>query len=106
MCAQRPAALQIDRLVEIEPVYCWDLVGEADPQLLARVLACFSVRNELPQHFCARRVGADRLQLHLRAERHDAAAAHRLSLRFLAIPSVVEVRWWSPDAAPRMHVLP
>jgi hypothetical protein len=71
----------------------WCLEAEADPQLPARVLACFTVRNALPTRFRMRASSCDRLRIAFEARMPDEAAAERLGLRLRAIPTVIEVRW-------------
>ena len=78
--------------------YRWQLLAEVDPQLPARVLACFSVCNGLPELFCLQRPFRDDfLCIAMRSSHGDDAAARRLALRMRGIPSVIELRLWSPD---------
>lgn len=73
--------------------YHWILHAEIDPQLPARVLGHFTVRNELPWFFCMRQVSEDRVEIEVRSGSESEAAAHRLALRLRSIPTVIEVTW-------------
>jgi hypothetical protein len=79
------------------PLYRWLLQGEAEPQLLSRVLGCLSLRNALPKYFCSSRDSMDRVQIEVLACSECDATAHRLALRFYGIPSVIEVQLWASD---------
>lgn len=77
--------------------YQWILLGEVDPQLPARVLAYFTVRNELPSFFCLRQVSADRVRIEVRSRSENDGSARALALRLNSIPTVIEVRLTVPD---------
>lgn len=69
----------------------WLLDAQPDPFLPARALALFTVRNELPQYFCARRPEAGRLQIEVEADVESAQRADHLAERLRGIPSVDSV---------------
>ena len=71
--------------------YHWTLHAETDPQLPARVLGVFTVRNEGPWYFRVRRVAGDRLHVEVRARSDDDRAAQRLAWRLRGIPTVIDV---------------
>jgi hypothetical protein len=80
-------------------IYRWVLQAETDPQLPARILGIFTVRNELPQYFCARQIARDCVEIEIRAATgvgNDERARY-LAARLLGIPSVIETRLWAPD---------
>ena len=77
--------------------YRWVLHTEADPNLPARVLGHFTVRNELPWYFRARRLSEDSLRIEIRASRPSEACARYLAQRLRGIPTVIEAALWAPD---------
>lgn len=69
----------------------WRLDAQADAFLSARVLALFTVRNEVPRYFCARQLDAGRLRIDVEAAVESEQSAVQLAHRLRAIPSVDDV---------------